>query len=255
MTGYTKLFGSIVASTIWREAKETKIVWITMLAMAGKTGIVEASIPGLADFARVSLEECEKALKVLSSPDPFSRTKDHEGRRIKAIDGGWLLLNHAKYRAKMSAEDKAAYQRAYMAKYRADGKDKTRLVKPLVRSVSSGKEKLARLGQAEAEAEAEADPGLPAREVELPPSFPKTEAEARGHAAFVGCPDEFATKMWNKACSRGGRDAKDVPLRNFRAYLAIEWAYERERQAKNGSTPNHQETNEERNARMLREAL
>ena len=50
MTGYTKLFGSIVDSTIWRESKETKIVWITMLAKANKEGIVEASLPGLGKF-------------------------------------------------------------------------------------------------------------------------------------------------------------------------------------------------------------
>lgn len=33
------------------------------------------------------------------SPDKWSRTTDNEGRRIEPIDGGWRLLNHAKYRA------------------------------------------------------------------------------------------------------------------------------------------------------------
>ncbi len=31
---YTKLFHSIVTSTIWRETDPTRIVWITMLALA-----------------------------------------------------------------------------------------------------------------------------------------------------------------------------------------------------------------------------
>ena len=69
MTGFTKLFGSIVASTIWRESKEVKIVWITMLALKNKNHIVEASLPGLADLARVTIDECKEALKVLSKPD------------------------------------------------------------------------------------------------------------------------------------------------------------------------------------------
>ena len=43
MPGYTKLFNSILASTIWRADDKTRIVWITLLAMADKHGIVEAS--------------------------------------------------------------------------------------------------------------------------------------------------------------------------------------------------------------------
>lgn len=111
--GYTKLFSSIIDSTIWREDKETKIVWITLLAKCNKYGIVEASIPGLADAARVTLEECEKALALMMSPDKYSRTKEFDGRRIKEVDGGWLILNHAKYRAKMNQEDKLERDRIY----------------------------------------------------------------------------------------------------------------------------------------------
>lgn len=118
MTGYTKLFGSIVDSTIWRESKETKIVWITMLAKAGKEGLVESSLPGLADNARVTVGECRKALEKLMAPDPDSRTKEHEGRRVREVDGGWLILNHAKYRHRMSAEDRREYQRIWMREYR-----------------------------------------------------------------------------------------------------------------------------------------
>lgn len=125
MTGYTKLFGSIIASTIWRESKETKIVWITMLAMANKFGVVEASVPGLADFSRVTVPECEAALKILSEPDAYSRTKDHEGRRIEPVDGGWRLLNHAKYRAKMSVDDRREYLRIKQEERRKRLKDNT----------------------------------------------------------------------------------------------------------------------------------
>jgi hypothetical protein len=104
MTGYTKLFASIVHSTIWRAPNHIRLVWVTMLALANRDGVVEASIPGLADAARVTLEECEEALEALMSPDPYSRTKDHEGRRIEEADGGWLLLNYAVYRDRMSKE-------------------------------------------------------------------------------------------------------------------------------------------------------
>lgn len=128
MSGYTKLFGSILASTIWRSDNETRIVWITMLAMSNRRGIVEASIPGLADFARVPIDACQRALAHLASPDEFSRTKDHDGRRIEDTDGGWRLLNHNKYRDLLSAEERREYkkvkQREYRGKKRAAPVDK-----------------------------------------------------------------------------------------------------------------------------------
>lgn len=118
MNGYTKLFTSILASTIWREDDKTRLVWITMLAMSGKDGVVEGSIPGLADFAKVSIEDCEMALKKLMEPDPYSRSKEHEGRRIEEVDGGWLILNRSKYREKMGSDERRAYKAAKQREYR-----------------------------------------------------------------------------------------------------------------------------------------
>jgi hypothetical protein len=118
MQGYTKLFGSIVASTIWREPNETRILWITMLALKNKDGIVEGSVPGLADLARLSIEDTEKALHSLRSPDKYSRTKEFEGRRIQDIEGGWLVLNHEKWRKKMSADERREYLKIKQREHR-----------------------------------------------------------------------------------------------------------------------------------------
>lgn len=108
---YTKLFSSIIYSTIWREENYVRILWVTMLALTNFEGCVEASIPGLADAAKITIDECEKALKILMSPDPYSRTKDNEGRRIKEINGGWLILNHSKYRNE--GKSRAEYYRKW----------------------------------------------------------------------------------------------------------------------------------------------
>lgn len=75
--------------------------------------------------------------------------------------------------------------------------------------------------------------------IEPPPGFPRTLAAAQAQAANVGCPAEFIEKTWSKALSRGGRDARDVPIRNWRAYLATEWSYERERMHKQNGSPRH----------------
>src|SRR3990167_9771089 len=119
MAGYTKLWSSLIQSTVWREEMHVKVTWITMLALADQHGLVMASVPGLADAARVSIEQCVDALKHLSEPDEWSRTKDHEGRRIEEVDGGWILLNHGKYRAMQDAEERKQKVRQAVARHRA----------------------------------------------------------------------------------------------------------------------------------------
>lgn len=106
VTGYTKLFNSILMSSIWDEPTETRLVWITLLALADQNGHVDGTVRSLARVARVPEEATQRALETFASPDPFDRSGVAEGRRLEAVQGGWSLINHAAYRAKMSAEDR-----------------------------------------------------------------------------------------------------------------------------------------------------
>ena len=144
MSGFTKLSSNIVLSSIWEESLETKVVWITMLAMADADGFVDATIPGLAKMAGVSKAKTRVAIEKFLDPDPDSRTTEHEGRRIAVMDGGFVLLNHSKYRAKRDPDARKEYMKKYMRDYRAKNND--------VNTVNNCKPVLA---QAEAEAEAE----------------------------------------------------------------------------------------------------
>lgn len=119
MASFVKLFGSILDSTIWRESHQTVRVWITLLAMADARGEVSASVPGLADRAKVTLDECLEALERFRSPDQWSRTKEYEGRRIEDIDGGWRILNYLSYRAERDEERRREYRRDWMQEKRA----------------------------------------------------------------------------------------------------------------------------------------
>lgn len=123
---YTKLFSSIVTSTIWTENSDTCKVWVTMLAVANKHGEVHAAIPGLAQIAGLTVEVVESSIEKFLAPDKYSRTPDDEGRRIEAIEGGWLLLNHAKYRAMASKDEEktasAKRQQAFRARQKRNGK-------------------------------------------------------------------------------------------------------------------------------------
>jgi uncharacterized phage protein (TIGR02220 family) len=115
---FVKLFSTITASTVWSESHATRIVWITLLAMADAKGRISASVPGLAHIARVTLEEAEHALERFLGPDPYSRTKDCDGRRIEVIDGGWKLINYLKYRETQDEDARKEYQREWDRNHR-----------------------------------------------------------------------------------------------------------------------------------------
>lgn len=106
MQGYTKLFSSILMSSIWEEPTETRIVWVTLLALADQHGHVDGTPKSLARVARVSLKDCQRALTAFLNPDPEDRSGVDNGRRIRPEQGGWLIINHAAYRHRMSAEER-----------------------------------------------------------------------------------------------------------------------------------------------------
>ena len=122
MNGFTLLWSKILDSSIWMEEKETRILWITMLAMKDANGEVRAARAALAHRARLSIEECEVALKVLMAPDPQSMTPDNEGRRIAEMPGGWKILNHEIYR--FSTEAKREFWREQKAEQRRKEEEK-----------------------------------------------------------------------------------------------------------------------------------
>ena len=154
MPNYTKLFNSIVTSTIWTEDDKTRIVWITMLALADQNGEVHSSIPGLARLSAVPIADVERALEKFLSPDAYSRTPDNEGRRIAKIDGGWELLNHAKYRKMASKEDSKAATAERVRRHRARSVNETGCNAPVTQCNAPV---TVERDIAEAETEAEAD--------------------------------------------------------------------------------------------------
>jgi hypothetical protein len=114
MSGFTKLHSSILTSSVLSEALPTRYLWFILLAMADKDGVVDATVPGLARVSGLSVDDCEQALATFLAPDKLSRTKDHEGRRLEIVDGiGWRLINHEKYRYRLSAEERRDYQKRY----------------------------------------------------------------------------------------------------------------------------------------------
>lgn len=219
MGGYTKLFSSIIASTIWSANDHTRIVWITMLAMANRHGIVEASLPGLAVLARVPENLCREAIHALEGPDPDSRTSTQEGRRIAKVEGGWQIINYETYRRKLSAEERREYKTMKQREYRNRA------------TVDTAVDTLSTSGQnghiAEAEAEAEAKANSKTTPTPLRP-------EARESTPFETFWPRYprprnkkaARRAWNRLTESQRKLALEA-LEKFKA--SLEWRRERGR--------------------------
>lgn len=116
---YAKLFESLTDSTVWALPHHVRVVWVTILAKADRTGYLAMSVYMLARSSNVTLSECEEALALFQSPDPHSRTKEHEGRRLVAGPDGWQVVNYVKYRNMRSEEERREYRAEWMRKHRA----------------------------------------------------------------------------------------------------------------------------------------
>lgn len=131
-THYTKLFNHIVTSSIWCEDDQTRVLWITMLAISDKHGEVKGSVIGLARAANIPVGACKRALEILKGPDEYSRTKTCEGRRIEEIDGGWCIINYEKHRHMASLDERreasAERQRRRRARLKAEKESVTPIV-------------------------------------------------------------------------------------------------------------------------------
>lgn len=108
---YVKLWASIVDSSVWAEPDRHRIVWITMLTLADRNGFVGASVDGLARRANVPEADVEAALESFLAPDPRSRNKEEDGRRIRVVPRGWHIINHGYFRDLQDREELRLYEK------------------------------------------------------------------------------------------------------------------------------------------------
>ena len=176
------------------------------------------------------VEAVERAITRLCDPDPNSRSSNEEGRRLLKLGKfEYFVVNHAHYRKIASKFGR----RRYMADLMADRRSKASMLTDANTCSQTAKTHASVCASVQSEDRGAGEGGLP---VELPRNFPATEQEAKAHAGFIGCPDEFAVKTWNKAMGRGGRDSRESPILSFRHHLQTEWTYEQERAAKSKFT-------------------
>lgn len=120
---FIKAHSELVSSSVWEEPYHIRIAWTTLMVTCGTNGISPVTEASLYRVANITKEEAEDAIRAFTSPDPKSRTPDNDGRRIERVSGGFRLLNYSKYRDIRTPEQKNAYMRDYMKRYRKQQKE------------------------------------------------------------------------------------------------------------------------------------
>jgi hypothetical protein len=120
--GFAKLDSGIIYSTLWTQSHDTLRVWIALLAICDAEGRVRSSVPALAHICYIAVERMNEILTEFQGADPYSRIKEHEGRKIKAVEGGWVILNYRRYRNLMQrkALSHAERQKRYREQHRKE---------------------------------------------------------------------------------------------------------------------------------------
>jgi hypothetical protein len=157
---FVKLFGTILQSSIWEQDSDTRVVWITLLALADPDGFVKASLGGLARAAAVSRDACQRAVDCLEAPEIESGTQDYAGRRIERVEGGWQLLNYKKYREIRTPDQLRNARRQARFREAHRGENVTLLVTPVTTITSPSASSSGEAGSSEEEDQAEKKPSV-----------------------------------------------------------------------------------------------
>lgn len=106
--GYGKIFKQIYAGTL-RSNWKALITFEQMIVLCGPDGVIDMPPEVLHNITGIPLDIILDGIAALESPDPRSRSPEHEGRRILRLDShrdwGWQIVNHQFYRDLASREE------------------------------------------------------------------------------------------------------------------------------------------------------
>lgn len=196
MPSFAKVYSSIFTGSLRGKSDEI-LVFVNILTNTSKDGICDIHWQTIADQTGLSLSRVQNAIRVLSSPDPESRSPYCEGRRIVLLDDrrrwGWRVVNHEFYR-NLSKDDK----------YREDAKNRMRQLRAnqratndLLRNVASRCERSAS-GSVQGSGSVQEGYG---EDGDIPFD------QAYSMLQTTGIPDDFARMVHSYWTQRQGRDS------------------------------------------------
>jgi hypothetical protein len=123
---YGKVFDSIYDGTLYGHW-EAIVTMQQFIVLASPDGVVDMTPQAIAARTSIPLDIITKGIKVLSEPDPYTRTPGEDGRRIVLMDEhrpwGWRLVNHGKYMRLRNMAQKREADRTRIAEKRNKNKD------------------------------------------------------------------------------------------------------------------------------------
>ncbi len=118
---YGKIFTSMFDGSLYGNWKAI-VTFQQMIVLCGPDGVLDMTPQALAARTSIPLDVIQEGLAVLEAPDQYSRSPEQEGRRIERIDShrpwGWRIVNYAKYRKMVSAQEKREADRIRIAEKR-----------------------------------------------------------------------------------------------------------------------------------------
>lgn len=122
---FAKVFSQIFDSSI-AEDYNCRRMFMDLLVLADSDGVVDMTLEAISRRTNVPIEEVKKYIDDLCQPDPKSRSKLHEGKRIIPVDSGrdwgWKIVNYHHYRKIRDEEVRRTYFRDAQRKYRSEKK-------------------------------------------------------------------------------------------------------------------------------------
>ncbi len=154
MSGYVPVFDSVYDGSLagrW----PTLPVWLTILPLADRHGNIDITHQAISSRTGWPLDLLEQALAELQQPDPNSRSRAENGRRLVLLDPehrqwGWRVVNHAQYRERarkqmqqiQATESGRDAERKRVERERASARARTQSGDVRARPAMSGRDRL-----------------------------------------------------------------------------------------------------------------
>jgi len=116
---YAKVFRTMYTGSLYGAGMHVFAVWGWILSHKDVEGRVEINPRLVAGELGGTVEQVAAAIEYLMAPDPESRSKQEDGRRLKQVGQfEYEVVNHGKYRDRGGS--RAEYWRQYRAKKKAE---------------------------------------------------------------------------------------------------------------------------------------
>lgn len=119
---YAKIFSQILDSSIARDPNLRRM-FQDLLILADSDGVVDMTFFAISQRLVIPEDEIRLQIDKLCKPDPQSRSKNDDGRRLIKIDEsrewGWLIVNYVKYANTRDEDSRKKQVREAVARHRA----------------------------------------------------------------------------------------------------------------------------------------